>query len=123
MQKDEIIKEISNKFEVLPEALWAKYPDYLVFRNVQNKKWFAILMDVSKQNLNIGKNEKIDIINIKLLPLDVDFLLKQKGFLPAYHMNKTHWISIKLDNTLPTQFIMDLIEQSYDLTRPHTKAK
>ena len=123
MQKDNIIKEIYNRFSAMPEALWEKYPNYLVFRNVQNKKWFAIIMDVSKKCLGLGGDKRVDIINIKLSPFDVDILQHQKGFLPAYHMNKTHWVTIVLDNTLQTDFIMELIEQSYDTIRPKITKK
>lgn len=123
MQKDNIIKEIYNRFNATPEALWDKYPNHLVFRNIQNKKWFAIIMDVSKKCLGLGDDERVNVINIKLSPFDVDVLRHQKGFLPAYHMNKTHWITIVLDNTLQTDFIMELIEQSYDTIRPKITKK
>ena len=42
---------------------------------------------------------------------------KENGILPAYHMNKEHWITILLDGTVPEQKICDLIDISFDLTR------
>ena len=44
-------------------------------------------------------------------------LRKEKGILPAYHMNKEHWITVLLDGSVEKQKIYDLIEISYDLTR------
>jgi len=38
--------------------------------------------------------------------------------LPAYHMNKEHWITVRLDGSLPEGFPEALIETSYYLTRP-----
>ncbi|MBR5287826.1 MAG: MmcQ/YjbR family DNA-binding protein [Clostridia bacterium] len=35
---------------------------------------------------------------------------------PAYHMNKEHWITVRLDGSLPPQLPGALIEQSYLLT-------
>jgi predicted DNA-binding protein (MmcQ/YjbR family) len=38
------------------------------------------------------------------------------GFLPAYHMNKEHWLTVLLDNTVPEKEIYELIDDSYELT-------
>ena len=34
---------------------------------------------------------------------------------PGYHMNKTHWNTIDLSGTLKNNFILELIDHSYDL--------
>jgi predicted DNA-binding protein (MmcQ/YjbR family) len=34
---------------------------------------------------------------------------------PGYHLNKRHWNTITLDDSLPDQLVRDLIEDSYDL--------
>ena len=34
---------------------------------------------------------------------------------PGYHLNKRHWNTITVDDTLPDQLVRDLIEDSYDL--------
>ena len=34
---------------------------------------------------------------------------------PGYHLNKRHWNTMTLDDTLPDQLVRDLIEDSYDL--------
>lgn len=33
----------------------------------------------------------------------------------AYHMNKTHWNSVRLDSRLPARLVMELIDHSYEL--------
>ena len=38
------------------------------------------------------------------------------AILPAYHMNKEHWITVRLDGSLPPELPIALIEQSYLLT-------
>ena len=43
---------------------------------------------------------------------------KQEGFYKAWHMNKTYWITIVLDNTISTKEIMNLIDKSYNLVKP-----
>ena len=39
-----------------------------------------------------------------------------ESVVPAYHMNKRHWVSVILDGTVPDGEIERLIMESYDLT-------
>ena len=34
---------------------------------------------------------------------------------PAYHMNKQHWNTIRVDGTMPDDMLKNLIDESYDL--------
>lgn len=34
---------------------------------------------------------------------------------PAFHMNKTHWNSVRCDNSIPRKLIFELIDTSYSL--------
>jgi predicted DNA-binding protein (MmcQ/YjbR family) len=35
--------------------------------------------------------------------------------LPGYHLNKRHWNTVIIDDSIPDQMITDMIEDSYDL--------
>ncbi len=37
------------------------------------------------------------------------------GIVPAYHMNKTHWNGIKINQGVPASLMFQLIDDSYDL--------
>ena len=37
------------------------------------------------------------------------------AIIPGYHMNKRHWNTVYLDETLPPELVRDLIDHSYDL--------
>ena len=50
-------------------------------------------------------------------------LLSTKGFFPAYHMNKNHWISIVLDGSISDDQIIPLLELSYDSVAPKRRKK
>ena len=43
--------------------------------------------------------------------------------VPAYHMNKEHWVSIILDGTMEEGDILRLLEDSYWLTRPKPRKR
>ena len=40
---------------------------------------------------------------------------KHKTIIPAWHMNKKHWNTVKIDGTLATELIYELIDHSYEL--------
>ena len=113
-QANRISKYIKNKYNSNPEFLWEKFPRYAVYRNKNNNKWFGIIMNLDKSKLDKGSGE-VEIINIKLNASKIQTLLKQNGFYKAYHMSKTEWISIILNDTLDDNEIISLILESYNL--------
>ena len=57
-------------------------------------------MNIPKEKLGISSSEIIDIVNLKSDPILIGNLRNEKGIYPAYHMNKTYWISVALDGTV-----------------------
>ena len=115
MDRNSIISFIENEFGTVGEQLWANFPNYFVFRNSKNKKWFAIIMDIEKSKLGLDGDGKIDIIVIKCDPILVGSLVHNKGYLPAYHMSKKSWITVLLDGSAPDDQIKDLLHLGYDI--------
>lgn len=116
-QKDRIIDHVKEFYGADPEYLWEKTPNSGVFRNSINKKWFGIIMDIPKSRLGFKDKEIVFILNVKCDPIMVGELQKQKGFFPAYHMNKDKWISVILDGTVKDDTLFYLLGQSYDLIK------
>lgn len=100
-----------------PEYLWEKHPGYAVLRHKENRKWYAVVMDVPRKKLGLEGEGKADILVVKSDPTMIGSLLCEEGFLPAYHMNKSNWISALLDGTVSDDDIVRLIKTSFDLTR------
>ncbi len=42
-------------------------------------------------------------------------LLDYNRYFPGYHMNKQHWLTIRLDGVVPLDEITPLIARSYEL--------
>ena len=40
---------------------------------------------------------------------------QHEAILPGYHMNKKHWNTIKLDGSLSDEFVIELIQDSFEL--------
>lgn len=57
-----------------------------------------------------------DRLSLKLLPEEGSFLREQHTAINAgYYMNKVHWNTIDLDNTVPNELIEEMLKKSYDL--------
>jgi len=114
MDKRTIIDYIIKKYGTLPEYLWKRYPDYAVFRHEDNSKWFALMASVPSSKLGLAEDDPVEVINLKIDDLFFrDMLIKEEGIMPAYHMNKQHWITVLLDGTVSDQRIHDLIDMSF----------
>lgn len=115
--RDFVFGYIKEKYKILPEYPWRRDKTSAVFRHEDNRKWFALVMEVQRSRLGLFGEEYVDIINLKTEDLFFrDMLIKEEGVMPAYHMNKLHWITVLLDGTLPEERIYDLIDLSYAAT-------
>ncbi len=115
-QSNRITEKINKKYGSRPEFLWDKFKGSGIFRNPASKKWYAAILDTSGTKFELETDETVEVINLKLSPNHTEKLLRQKGFYPAYHMNKKYWISVILNETVNDDFIMNLVEESYRCT-------
>ena len=125
---------ISREYGVDVEFPWEKYPGNGTFKCSENGKWFAALLTVEFGKLASGADEAdantsgaeiatrkyddeeiVEVINLKADPDQIPELTKIPGVYPAWHMNKKHWISVILDDTLTDAQAFDLIRESYRL--------
>ncbi len=114
-QANRITNLIREKYHDRPEFIWTKFPGYGVFKNQNNDKWYALIMNINKNKIAKG-DEEVEVINVKLDENKIKDLLKRKGFYKAYHMNKDNWLTILLDDTLKDEEIMDYIIESHKYT-------
>lgn len=87
-----------------------------VFRHKSNKKWFALMMTIPRDKLGLSGKDPVDIVNLKCPPDLVAVICNGKTIFPAYHMNKTHWISVLLDDENLSEEVGNLLDVSYELT-------
>lgn len=122
-QRERIMRYMQDTYGTEAEYLWADSPDSAVFRHPASRKWYAIMMGVLPERLGLSGEQALDVMNVKCSTIMIGSLLSTKGFLPAYHMNKNHWISIVLDNSIPDDQITPLLELSYDSVAPKRKKR
>jgi len=57
-----------------------------------------------------------EVINLKCDPEKaVELRESHQGIQPGYHMNKTHWNSVYLNEDVSDQLLVELIDHSYEL--------
>ena len=117
IKRESILTYVKEKFDTAPDYPWLKYPDYAVIRHKKSGKWYGLMMNVPGVKLGLRGKGRVEILDLKCDVELNDFLRGQQGILPAYHMNKEHWITIVLDSSFPEEEIYNLINLSYDLTK------
>lgn len=55
-------------------------------------------------------------VNLKCDPeRALELRAEYEAIQPGFHMSKTHWNTVSINNTLSTDFFKELIDHSYDL--------
>lgn len=89
-----------------------------VFRHEGNRKWFAIAMNIEYKRIIPEREGSVDVANLKCAPEVIESIAGiEPGVFRAYHMNKTHWLTVALDGSCEDGMIEWLVGISYDLTR------
>ncbi len=115
-QAIDIINYIKKKYNDELEFLWEKFDDNAIWRNKQNNKWYGALLIVEKSKIGIEEEGNIEIIDLRYQKEQIEEIIDNKNTFPGYHMNKKSWITIKLDNSVDTKTIYNLIDNSYNLS-------
>ena len=121
MNRAEFKKYIKDTYSTLPEYPWESQSSYAVFRHKDNKKWFAVVMRISKRKLGIDSDENADVVNLKCDPIVIGSLRNEQGFYPAYHMSKAHWITAVLDSNTDEEKLKWMLALSFELTAKNKK--
>ena len=101
------------------------FDDFLetaVLRHSNNRKWYAIVMRVSRRKFGFDSDEVIDVVNLKLPTEMFGSFGASDGVYPAYHMNKLHWISVLLPDA-SDDVVKSLVNVSFEATKKKKKAR
>lgn len=111
----DVIKYVREKFDDEPEFLWKRFPDNAIWRRKDNRKWYGLIITISKRKLGLDSDEIVEAVDLRsklsLMAITVD----NESFFPGWHMNKKSWYTIVLDGSIPTEEICRRIDESYNL--------
>ena len=123
MRRDEYVKFLVDYTGECPEHPFSDDNDTTVFRHSDNRKWFALIMNIHPSKLGLLGDKNVDVVNLKCDPLLTASLYREGGVFPAYHMNKEKWISVLLDGSVEAERLCWLTEISFTLTAKKLKPK
>ena len=122
MTKQEFFELCSSSYFTLPDYPFDEDFETAVFRHSDNRKWFALSMQVSRRKFGIDSDEVIDVVNLKLPTEMFGSFGAADGVYPAYHMNKLHWISVLLSDA-PNDVVQFLLNASFEATKSKIKQR
>ena len=95
------------------EFLWEKYPDAAVLRRRDTKKWYGLLLTISKRKLGLPSDHMAEVLDLRIPEGDSPDFLDGVLYFPGYHMNKKHWYTIILDGSVPFSEVCERLDGSY----------
>ena len=120
MTKQEFLEYCLNTYGTSPDYPFDDHLETAVLRHTDNKKWFALVMRVSRRKFGFYSDEVIDVVNLKLPTEMFGSFGAADGVYPAYHMNKLHWISALLPDA-PDDVVQFLVNVSFEATKTFKK--
>ncbi len=115
--REDILAYAKKTFHTEPDYPWRQFPEYAVLRHAGSGKWYGLILNLPKARLGLEGEGNLDVINLKSDHV-LDILVNSAaGALPAYHMNKKHWITLVLDGGFPDSELYELIDESHGLTQ------
>ena len=122
MTKQSFFRHCLYSYDASPDYPFDEDFETAVLRHADNRKWYAIVMRVSRRKFGFDSDEVIDVVNLKLPTEMFGSFGAADGVYPAYHMNKLHWISVLLPDA-PDDIIQFLVNVSFEATKVKEKKK
>ena len=122
MKKKDFLEYCLNTYGTSPDYPFDEDFETAVLRHADNKKWYAIVMRVSRRKFGFDSDEVIDVVNLKLPTEMLGSFGAADGVYPAYHMNKLHWISVLLPDA-PNDVVQFLLNASFEATKSKIKQR
>ena len=111
-----VINYVREKYGDELEFLWGDAPD-AIWRRKDNKKWYAVLMVISKRKLGLDSDEVISVIDLRIDPEVLPKIVDGKKYFAGYHMNKKSWFTMCLDGSVPVEEICGWLDKSYEIAK------
>ena len=116
MTKQEFLEYCLNTYGTSPDYPFDEDFETAVLRHADNRKWYALVMKVSRRKFGFESDEVIYVVNLKLPTEMFGSFGAADGVYPAYHMNKLHWISVLLPDA-PDDVARFLVNVSFEATK------
>ncbi len=122
MTRQQFLEYCLDTYGTSPDYPFEDKHETAVLRHADNRKWYALVMRVSRRKFGMDSDEVIDVVNLKQPTEMFGSFGASDGVYPAYHMNKLHWISVLLPDA-PNDVVAFLTNASFEATRTNLKRR
>ncbi len=122
MTKQEFFAYCLDTYGTLPDYPFEEDFETAVLRHADTRKWYAIVMKVTRRKFGFDYDEAVDVVNLKLPTEMFGSFDAADGVYPAYHMSKLHWISVLLPDA-PEDLTRFLTSVSFEATKEKKKRR
>lgn len=113
--REDVFKYVKTKYGIEADYPFPTASAIPVLRHDDNRKLFALIMNVPAEKPELRGKGRADIISVKLGdPLLIDILVQQDGYFRS--SIRGNWVSILLDGTVPFKEICGMIDESFAIT-------
>ena len=74
-------------------------------------------MRIKYRQLGLTGDEEVWVVNMKASQDEIPNLIDKKSIFPAWHMNKTHWITVLLTAATDFEKLCELTQTSWELVK------
>ena len=120
MTKKDLFNYCKESYGTSPDYPFENDFETAVLRHSDSRKWYAIVMNVSRRKFGFDSDEMISVVNLKLPTEMFGSFSPLDGVYPAYHMNKLHWISVLMPDATDG-LIKFLLKASFEATKGKKK--
>ena len=121
MTKQQFLEYCQSTYGTSPDYPFDDMFETAVLRHADNRKWYALVMKVSRRKFGFNSDEVVEVVNLKLPTEMFGSFGASDGVYPAYHMNKLHWISVLLPDA-EEERVHFLTDVSFEATERKGKA-
>ena len=122
MTKQQFLEFCRDAYGTSPDYPFDDWMESAVLRHGDNRKWYAIVLRVSRRKFGFDSDEAVNVVNLKQPSEMFGSFGAAEGVYPAYHMNKLHWISVLLPDA-PEDIVRFLTNASFEATKPKQKRR
>ena len=120
MTNQEFLEYCLDTYGTSPDYPFDEDFETAVLRHADTRKWYALVMKVSRRKFGFDNDEAIDVVNLKLPTEMFGSFGAADGVYLAYHINKLHWISVLLPDA-PDDVVQFLVNVSLEATKAKRK--
>ncbi len=117
MDREQIARWVDGLAGAMCDFPFENDAETMVLRHTDTRRWFGVYLCVPRRFFSEAEGREF-CLNLKCPPPLAQMLCQSyASVVPAYHMNKTHWITVRLHGDLPREEIEGLMRLSYEITK------